>query len=296
MKKLLPGIISLLLTAYIVVAVIWSRNQAEAAVCRGINIVVNDSLKSHFVTSREIAGEIGDLPQRAPSMKLVDINTDSIERILDRVDKIESAKCVITTDNRVVIQIDPLHPVARIFDGAKSYYINKDGKRISATARYHTDVPVIYGSFDSLFTAKSILPLINYISEDSTWNSLITYIKVENPRNIILVPIIHGHVINIGDMTDLNNKFYRLRRAYKEILPVTGWDYYDTLSVKWQGQLVATRRVKQLHKPISAVDLDAEQELPDLGTMLVDDTVRQPGVKKPEAKPKQATTLSKKPS
>jgi cell division protein FtsQ len=285
MKKYLPGIFSLLLSAYLVVAVIWSRNQAEAAVCRGINIIVNDSLNSHFVTSREIAGEIGNLPERACALKLTDINTDSIEKILDKVDKIESATCIVTTDNRIIIEIDPLHPVARIFDGSKSYYINKDGKRISATARYHTDVPVIYGSFDSIFTPKSLLPLVNYIAADSTWNSLITYIKAENPRNIILVPMIHGHVINIGDMTDLNNKFYRLRRAYKEILPVTGWDYYDTLSVKWQGQLVATRRVKQLHTPISAVDLDAEQELPDIGTMLVDDTVRQSAKAKAVDKP-----------
>lgn len=73
-----------------------------------------------------------------------------------------------------------------------------------------------------------------------------TYIKAENPRNIILIPLIHGHVINIGDMNNLDNKFYRLTRAYKEVLPVKGWDYYDTLSVKWRGQLVATRRAKRL--------------------------------------------------
>ncbi len=55
-------------------------------------------------------------------------------------------------------------------------------------------------------------------------------------------------------------------------MPVKGWDFYDTLSVKWGGQLVATRRVKRLHHAISAVDLDAEKELPDIGTMLVGDS------------------------
>ena len=246
MNKILRCVITVLLLAYVVVAVSWSRTQADAARCSGVDIRVTDTVGTRFVTAREIAREIGDLPDRAPGLT--------------------------NTDGRVLIEVDPLHPVARIFEHDRSYYINKDGKRISANARYHTDVPVISGRFDSLFHPRDILPLVRYIDNDSTWCSLITHIKVEDRRNIILIPLIHGHVINIGDMDDLDNKFYRLKRAYKEILPVKGWDFYDTLTVKWGGQLVATRRVKRLHHAISAVDLDAEKELPDIGTMLVGDS------------------------
>ncbi len=72
-------------------------------------------------------------------------------------------------------------------------------------------------------------------------------------------------------MDNLGDKFDRLRLAYKKILPVKGWDFYDTLSVKWRGQVVATRRVKRLHQAISTVDIEAEQELPDIGTMMIDE-------------------------
>lgn len=159
----------------------------------------------------------------ADSTLLSSINIDSIERILSKIDKIEDVNCVVTTGGKIRISVNPLQPVARVFDGTGSYYINKIGKRISATARYHSDVPVITGHFDSVFQPKDLLPLVNYLSNDSAWNSLVTYIKAENPRNIILIPLIHGHVINIGDMNNLDNKFYRLTRAYKEVLPVKGW-------------------------------------------------------------------------
>ena len=43
--------------------------------------------------------------------------------------------------------------------------------------------------------------------------------------------------------------------------------------VKWKGQIVATRRAKKLHTAISAVDFEAEREAPDVGTMLVGDSV-----------------------
>jgi hypothetical protein len=164
-------------------------------------------------------------------------------------------------------------PVARVFEGNRSYYLNKDGKRISATARYHTDVPVIYGSFDSTICAAHLLPLLRYINADSAWSTMITCIKVDGPNNVILVPIIHGHVINIGDLSNITDKFSRIKRAYCDILPIKGWNYYDTLSVKWKGQIVATRRAKMLHTDISAVDFEAEREAPDVGTMLVADSV-----------------------
>ena len=98
-----------------------------------------------FVTVGELARELGIIPSRAKGMRLLDIDTDSTERILSRIDKIESAQAVRLSDGFVLVNVDPMRPVARVFDGDKSYYINREGKRISADARYHIDVPVIQG-------------------------------------------------------------------------------------------------------------------------------------------------------
>ena len=276
MKRTVRIIISIMLLAYIVFAVSWSRNMAYNRLCNGIKINVFDSEQTHFVTSREVANEIKRFTRTTGKVHLYDINTDSIERVLNDIDKIERAVCKVLTDGYVLVEVLPMHPVARVFDGRNSYYINKDGKRISANARYHVDRPGISGNFNSSFTPQSLLPLVYHIESDSTLTSLITHIKADGPNNVILVPMIHGHVINIGGMADLDDKFYRLNRAYKEILPVKGWNYYDTISVKWKGQIVATRRAKKLNQVISAIDFEAEQEVPDIGTMMVGDSVKIP--------------------
>ncbi|MCM1092378.1 MAG: hypothetical protein NC248_00305 [Bacteroides sp.] len=266
--KILRVILSIALLAYIVVAVSWSRNQSATELCRGI---VVDPIESRFVTTKEITRELGQLPEQSVKMRIHQINTDSIERMLASIDNIERVRCIVMTDNRIHVEVDPLEPVARIFDRDSSYYINRAGKRISATARYHSDVPIVSGAFTKEFPPTEVLPLVSFINNDSTWSTLITHIKAYDRRNVILVPMIHGHVINIGDIENLDDKFDRLRLAYKKILPVKGWDFYDTLSVKWRGQVVATRRVKRLHQAISTVDIEAEQELPDIGTMMVDE-------------------------
>ena len=60
------------------------------------------------------------------------------------------------------------------------------------------------------------------------------------------MPVIRGHVVNLGDTSLIANKFDRLKVFYREVMPVKGWNFYDTVSVKWRGQIVASRREKKL--------------------------------------------------
>ncbi len=51
---------------------------------------------------------------------------------------------------------------------------------------------------------------------------------------------------------------------YRKVLPVKGWLYYDTISVKYSGQVVATRAKKRDMPQIAAKELiDPEEETLD---------------------------------
>lgn len=282
------GVVALCLLAYMVVAITLAGDAHDSRMCTGMRIAVSDTSAYRFVTPAELGRELGDLPGRARSMRLTDIDTDSIERLLAGIDKIESSRAVRLTNGEVLITVHPMQPVARVFDPSGSYYINRSGKRISAEARYHIDVPLIQGSFaDSSFTPDRLLPLIDYIEADSLWRSFISMIKVDSPHDVLLVPIVRGQIINFGEPTDFKSKFERLRLAYTEIMPVKGWNYYDTISVKWGGQIVATRRNKRLDRPQFFTEDD--EETVDVGTMLTAEGVApgqtRPGVKAENAIP-----------
>lgn len=283
-KAVLHCVLSLALIAYLAVSLTLASRAGESRICTGLRIAVNDTAAFRFVTPAELARELGDLPATAKGMRILDIDTDSIERSLSSIDKIEDASVVRLSDGEVLVTVNPMHPVARIFDGQTSYYINRSGKRISADARYHVDVPLILGHFvDSVFSPLQVLPLVEYIAADSLWNSLVSMIKVDSPTDILLVPIVRGQIINFGEPNDFESKFMRLRRAYTEILPVKGWNHYDTISVKWGGQIVATRRNKRLPQP--RILAEEDDETVDITTMQVAENVA-PGQALPGKKAK----------
>ncbi len=265
-----------MLFVYLVIALTLTATESDTDLCRGVNITVNnsDSAGKQFVSAEELAHEIGDLPQKAKKMTLASINTQDIRRTLLSLDKVEDVQVLRLTDGTIDITAQPIIPVMRVFDNGKSYYINKDGKRVSANARYHKDVPIVEGHFDpadTLFTPQSLLPLINYIASDSIWNSFISMVKVKSPNDIILVPVIREHVINIGSPDNFDDKFSRLKKFYTEVLPRQGWEKYDTLTLKWRGQLVASKR-KRHSAPVESVKYEDEDAV-DTGTMLAGDNV-----------------------
>lgn len=244
-KNLLWGILSVMLVAYMVVAFIFTDNWAQNNLCTGVDIVINDPANIKFVTVEDITREIGNENNQYLSKKVSEINTYELEKLLNSIDKIERANCVIFNNSRLRIDIEPMVPVARIFDDKNSYYINKEGKEMLADSKYLIDVPIIIGEFDTVNTAVSMLPMLSFVKNDSTWNSLVSVIKVANNRDIIIVPMIKGHVINFGDTSLVKNKFDRIKTIYKEVMPIKGWNYYDTISVKWKGQVVATKKDKK---------------------------------------------------
>lgn len=276
MSRYLNIVFSLMLVAYLVIALSMTVSEPDTQLCRGIEITVEDpdGSSQRFVTSAELAHELDSLPEKAPGMALANINTQTIRRHLLDLDKIEDVEVVRMTDGTIRIKATPIIPVARIFDDGESYYINRAGKRVSADARYHKDVPIIEGHFadtDTAFTPSSLLPLLSYIASDSVWSAYISMIKVKSPSDIILVPVIREHVINIGAPDHFDDKFARLKKFYSEVLPMQGWQKYDTLTLKWHGQLVATKR-RHAPQKLEIVKYD-DIETVDTGTMLAGDDV-----------------------
>ena len=285
MPRYLTIIFSLILAVYLAVALTVTAGESDMRICRGVEIEVEPTAgAAGFVTVDEIASELDSFPSRAGDVPLSAIDTQKMRRHLLGLDKLEDASVVCYTDGTIRISVKPIVPVARVFDGPESYYVNRSGKRVKAGARFRRNVPLIKGHFDptdTVFTPLSLLPLLDYIASDSVWNTYVTMIEVKSPTDIIIVPAIREHVVNLGYLDDIPLKFDRLQKFYQRVLVSQGWEKYDTLSLKWRGQLVATKRHRKAPElPVRNFD---EDEAVSIDAMLAGDGVApgqaMPGVK-----------------
>lgn len=269
-RALIRCILSVVLLVYLVIAVPFSRKAEALSTFQGVDIVVNDKLNTGFITATDVNAATGNLLGMLDTMRRSSVNTLDIEQRLAALQNIESARCVVLGNGVLRIDVVPMIPVARVFpDGARSYYVNAQGKRIPASAQTRIDVPVIAGHITERTDIRALLPMLSQIKADPALDAWASTITLEPDGDIVVIPAVLGHVVVLGDTTDMPSKFKRMQRFYHEVVAVKGWNYYDSISVKWRGRVVATRRKKKSvdRRPLTQLDGIIDETLDD-GVML----------------------------
>ena len=250
----------------LIAGILWARNKSQGEVCQTVEVEVINADSTSFVTPQGVLSDLDHQGMQFVGRRMADIDASDIEEILSHSPYLEFADIVKCPEGRLLIRVSQLLPVLRVFDGDQSYYVNRAGKRMDASVYYHTDVPVVQGHFSDRYPATRLLPLIDYVESDSLLRSLVTMYCVRDTNNIIIVPQISGHVVNMGNASGFENKFAKLLQFYREVMPKRGWNTFDTISVKWNHQVVATRRVKEVVQTIE-YDPEDDEQAPDIETM-----------------------------
>ncbi len=243
------------LLGYVAVAAVWARHEAAHDTCRAIDITVEGTSGLDTIVRHGIERELKKYPRKLVGAQLAQLNTVELQQYLERHNNFESVDCMISAGGHLKIHIVPLVPIMRVFSGNKSYYINRAGKFIESHADYYTDVPIVRGNFSKSFPPSAVIPLVRMISENPELRDLTGMIEARDSRNLLLIPRIQGQVINMGDTSRLDEKNRLLTLFYRKVLPYKGWNEYDTISVKYKGQVVATRRIKPV-APVVSEDID----------------------------------------
>lgn len=243
-STILKWVILTILAGYCCWMVVWGHQEAARHTCTGIEVEVTGKTMMDSVIKRGVLKELDKYPEPIKGVPLNLLNTHRIEQYLSGLSNFESVSCMVTSHGQLHVKVTPLVPVMRVFFADNSYYINKDGKHIASSPEFYTDVPVVSGRFTRDFQPKDVLPLLSFIKGDRMLRDLTNMIVAEGPNDLLIVPRIRGHVINFGDTTRLGEKRSALELFYKKVMPYKGWEEYDTISVKFRGQVVATRRDK----------------------------------------------------
>lgn len=261
-KTLFKWIVLVLLMGYVGFMAIWARGEADRHVCTGVVIDIDGTRSAaDSLAAASLRAELSKYPKKISGSRLNTINTLEIEKYLSRFNNFETVDCILTPEGKLRVTAVPMIPEIRVFEpDGKSYYINKDGKRIKADAKFFVDVPIVLGDFSKNMKPTELLPVVRFIKGDPQLRDIVSSVKADGRENILLIPRIGGHVINIGDTTRLAEKRQGILTAYMSILPRRGWETYDTISVKFRNQVVCTRRHKLERRDYGAEeDTDLEE-------------------------------------
>jgi len=242
LKKILSILAVLLTLSYIVFAMLTYSDKDNDIRCRKVIVVVKDSMENHFVRAAEIQSILKSKQIKLVGKRLRDIDFTSVETIAESHKLIRSAECFSTPSGLLYINVWQHVPIIRIMSEYGNYYLNQDGDVTGLSPFSAADVVVATGYIKDSLTINRLYKLSLILQEDPFWDAQIEQIQVEPNGDWVLIPRVGDYEIMLGLPNQVEDKMSRLRLFYQKGLPKVGWERYSSISLKFENQIVCTKK------------------------------------------------------
>ena len=122
-KRIFILCIMLVVSAYLVVAVTVFNHQPENQVCKGMKLVVKDSIDYGFITDKEVKKLLKEKNLYPEKKRIGTINVRQLEETLSKHPFISKAECYLTSGGKVGIEIYQRIPILRVMSSnGDNYY------------------------------------------------------------------------------------------------------------------------------------------------------------------------------
>lgn len=242
MKKLFKILTFVLPVIYIPVFLVLTSTEYNNLTCKGIQVEVVDSAVSRFVNTNDVLRILNRNNFQLSGKNMNDINAQEIENFIDKFPSVKKSECFKTINGTFKIQITQRCPVMRIISNGVQFYVDSEGEIMPVSRNYTAWVPIAVGSISHDFAKNQLFKLSQYLDENKFWNAQVSQIVVRKNGEVEIIPRVGNHVIELGEIDNLENKFDRLEALYVEKFNTEGWNRYKKISVKFDNQVICTKK------------------------------------------------------
>jgi cell division protein FtsQ len=231
----------------LLVAAIGKKNHEN---CKDYIITVKGAKHHLFIDESDIKKLLtAAVKGKIKGDRMSDFNLRKLEQAIRASAWVQ--KATLYFDNRDVLHISVTQkePIARIFTTtSKSFYIDSTMKQMPLSGKMSARVPVFTNFPDKKFLSdKDSILLVDvkktalFILNDSFWMSQTEQIDITKDRCFELVPTVGNHIVKLGDGDDIDKKFQRLFIFYQQVMSKAGFNRYNIVDVRYEGQVTGTK-------------------------------------------------------
>lgn len=228
---------------YLIIAITAFNVQPRGLICKDIELIMEDSIQSGFITKQEITTVLLKDELFPVGKPMESIVCKAMEDSLEKHPLIDEVECYKTPTGNVAIEIRQRVPMLRVINNkGENYYIDNKGQIMPPEAKYIAHLAIATGNIDKAFATKELYEFALFLHKNKFWNAQIEQINVLSTKEVELVPRVGDHIVFLGKIKDYENKLYRLKEFYKKGLNKVGWNKYERINLEFSNQIVCTKR------------------------------------------------------
>ena len=243
-------ILLILLAAVLLLAIVVAANVARSrSQVQGVKVSVRYGGVPHLVDEQAVADTIVSLLPDLRQQQVRHVDRAEVAKAASHVLALKDITASVSVSGKVLVKARQRRPIARLFYGQRELYFDSEGVLFPTSAEGDCEVLVATGDFvDPLRTDSLNVQLLQLVSvarfldSHSEYAPLIDQIHIERDGDIMMVPKLGDHLIELGPADNLDVKFSHLLTFYRKGMPRAGWQTYSKVSLKYDGQVVCTKK------------------------------------------------------
>ena len=256
------GIITLLVSAI---------KKETATTCKEVLITFIDKKDYRMVSEQEIFAALwpGE-KNKFPKNKIAgDFDLFKLEKQLEKNPWILSADLYFDQKQKMHIDVEQRQPIARVFTPAgNSYFMDEEFFILPLKSNDIISLPVFTNFYFSTTTVSKndstvlarVASLSSFILSDPFWMAQIEAVNINADNSFELTPQVGNHVVMLGDRSDWNNLFTKLKTFYQYINTENAWNKYSKIDLQFKNQIIGVRN-NSVKNPVDSLGVVGTEKI-----------------------------------
>jgi len=240
MKKINWANIRLILILGVVVFLYsFSAKRNEGRLLKEPDVLFADS--ENYITKANVNKLLIQNYGSITGIAKVQLDLNKVEKSIDKNPMVDRAEVYATVDGKLKAIVTQKKPVARIFSGAKSFYLDYNGHEMPLSESETARVLLVSGSIDRVDKSK-LAALLDYIYDDSFLKKNITGMNITPAGTITMRSRSYDYEIVFGQPINIDRKFKNYKAFLQDAVKDTLIENYKTINLKFTQQVVCTKK------------------------------------------------------
>ncbi len=193
-----------------------------------------------FVTHETVNKLLIENKKHASSIQKVALDLNNLERTINKHQMIENAEVYVTVDGHLKAVVKQKTPVARLFEGRDSYYIDSKGTKMPLSDNYSARVPLVLGSVEGE-NRENFITLFRLIHQDDFLKKNIIGIEILPNGSVKMKNRNFDFVIDFGKPVSVEKKLNNYKAFFQKAVQDSLLEKYKIINLKFTQQVVCTK-------------------------------------------------------
>lgn len=168
------------------------------------------------------------------------VDLKDLESVLKRQPFIENAEVFTSEDGMLITKVLQKSPVARVVNGSRNFYVDKNGSIFQLSNNFSSRVPLVQGNIGGEFK-KGFIETFSAIEKDEFLKKNIIAITIQKNGSMTMLSREYDYEINFGKPISIDKKFKNYKAFYQYASKDSLIGKYKSINLIFTQQVVCSK-------------------------------------------------------